>query len=74
MLEIAGFICEDWINTCRILMIFETYWFVNQSFKIVQKTKILHGLISYCNIEVTHKYKVIINFAILIKDNKIQVV
>ena len=47
--------------------------FANQTFKIVQRTKVSHSLITHCNIEVTHEYKVIINFAVFI-NHKIQVV
>ena len=42
-------------------------WFLNWTFKIVNRTKIFHSLITHCNIEVTHGYDVVINFAILTK-------
>ena len=45
-------------------MIFLTCWFFNQTFKIVQRTKIFHSLTIHCKFEVAHEYKVIINFAI----------
>ena len=60
-----GFICEDQFNTSRIL--FVTCWFLNWTFKIVYRTKFFHSLITHCNIEVTHGYDVVINFAILTK-------
>ena len=73
MLEKTGSICKCYINTCRIAIIFVSCWFFNQTFKIVQRMKIFHNVITHCNIEITHKYKVIINFAIVITD-KIQLV
>ena len=45
---------------------FVTCWFANQTFKIVQRTKIFHSLIIHSTIEVTHEYKAIIYFAIFI--------
>ena len=45
----------------------------NQTSKIVQRTKILHNLITHWNIEVTHECKVIIDSDIF-ATNKIQVV
>ena len=73
MLEIAGSVCEDQINTCLILVIFATCWFFNQTFKIVHSTKIFQSLITHCNIEVSHEHKLIIKLAIFITD-KIKVV
>ena len=71
MLEIAGSICEyQYMSDSHDFL---TCWFFNQTFKIVQRTKIFHSLIIHCNIEVTHEYKVIINFAIF-TTGKIQVV
>ena len=67
MLQIARSISKDQINTRLILVIFVACWFFNKS------TKTFHSVITYCNIKVTHKYKVVINVAIFIT-NKIQVI